>query len=236
MASEDSARALQGRLNILRDADPELVAQLESERAKQTHRHGQLSQLTNRIRQWLTQLPAGTVLEPSPPLVIEKSGTDLSAAISNARTEIAVLRGQLVSVKAAPLPQADQSDLVDQYVASLMRAAKPDVRIVGDRLRVGWRGDTVSVEDTVALIALIVPEQLARAIERQLPERPDAMPAAERVKRVAELERTLLELERKEEGLIAQAATGGLEILRRPDASVLAVLGCEIAQTQAQVA
>jgi hypothetical protein len=64
--------------------------------------------------------------------------------------------------------------------------------------------------------------------------RADAMPAAERVKRVAELQEQLLELERREEALIMRAHSDGLEILRRSDANPLAVLNCVIVKAQVQ--
>jgi hypothetical protein len=118
------------------------------------------------------------------------------------RGEVKVLHRQLHEVKQAPLPRPEVVDLIENYVAGLMRQARPDVRIVGDKLRVGWRGDTVAVEDVVALIALIVPEQLCKMLERRLPELPGALAQNERHNRIGELSVQCLELERKEESLI----------------------------------
>jgi hypothetical protein len=64
-----------------------------------------------------------------------------------------------------------------------------------------------------------MPEQVLKAIERQIENLPatNAMPRAERVRRVGELEAQLLALEQREEALIEQARETGVEILRRPD-------------------
>jgi hypothetical protein len=82
-----------------------------------------------------------------------------------------------------------------------------------------------------------MPEALCEALEREIaaqPARADAMPASERMRRVAELEAQLPELDQREEALIERAHSDGLEVLRRPDASPLAVLGIVIAQAQVQ--
>jgi hypothetical protein len=77
-----------------------------------------------------------------------------------------------------------------------------------------------AADDVMALLCW--PEQMVAALEKQidtLPTRADAMPAAERVRRVGELEATLLELERHEESLILKAQGDGIEVLRRVDAA-----------------
>jgi hypothetical protein len=57
------------------------------------------------------------------------------------------------------------------------------------------------------------------------PEPANAVSPLEREKRLSELSASLLALERREECLNERAAGDGLEILRWPDASPLAVLG-----------
>jgi hypothetical protein len=110
-----------------------------------------------------------------------------------------------------------------------MQVALPDVHIVADRLRIGWRGDTHSIEDVVALLALICPEHLCRALERALPvPAAGALPQAERLRETFRLEAELLALERLEESLVERACSDGLDTLRRVDASPAAVLGVAI--------
>jgi hypothetical protein len=72
-----------------------------------------------------------------------------------------------------------------------------------------------------------------REIEAQ-PTPINAMPASERLACVAELERSLFELELQEEGLIMLAAQGGIDILRRSDADVRAVLNVVVVAKEAQ--
>jgi hypothetical protein len=74
--------------------------------------------------------------------------------------------------------------------------------------------------DHAALLAWAAPEQVCAALERAA------------VKRIAELDAQLLELEQREEALIERAHGDGIDILRRPDAAPAAVLGVVIAQAQ----
>jgi hypothetical protein len=201
LAAEDGMRACQSRINSLPGDKVDLQARLEAERDKQSHRHGVLHQLHSRVQQWLTQLPRGSVLEEAPPPA-HKSNGDLSAAINSIRKEIAALHQLLASVKAAGLPVAYVKALAQDYVVSLMRQAAPHVAVVGDQLRVTYRGDMVAAGDTVALLAWIAPDAVLRALERAidaLPERADAMSVEQRKKRIAELEMALDQAERAEQ-------------------------------------
>jgi hypothetical protein len=74
---------------------------------------------------------------------------------------------------------------------------------------------------------------LLDALVHELPVRPEAIPKVERIRRVAELEAELDRFERDEETLISRAASDGLDILRRPDASPAAVLGVAVVKAAA---
>jgi hypothetical protein len=236
VSAEDAARSAGNRLSALpRDADHPMRERLADERDRHNHRHARLSQLVSRLQQWIAEQRDGVALELAPPLSV---GDDekLSAAIVAVRTEIASLQQQLATVRRAPLPPAEQRRLVDAYVSELFGRGRPTVAVVGDRLRVSHRGDMVAAEDVLSLMTWVAPEQVQEALEgelRRLPQRADAMTADERERRTAEIERQLLDLERREEALVLRAAGDGLEVLRRPDASPLAVLGVRIAATAA---
>jgi hypothetical protein len=230
MAAEDAGRSANVRLNSLgRDPDRELAARLTAERDRHNDRFRQLSLLVNRVNQWIVEqrLP----LEPAPAVAAVKLMPDetLGEALGKARDEIAALKQHLAAVKLAPLPPEDQQQLAEAYVARLVTTAGPQVNFHGDRLTLRWRDDIVtSKEDALALFAWAAPDQVYAALTRSIKEQPvraDAMPAAERKRRVAEIEAELLRLEVFEEALIARAAGDGLEVLRRPDASPAAVLG-----------
>jgi hypothetical protein len=229
MQAEDAMRGFAQRTASLPTDRTELLAWLESERAKQSQKHGVLHQLHNRVQQWLTQLPAGSALEEAPPPVMEhKANGDLNAAIVSVRAEIARLRVELQSTRMASLPKADQKKLAEDYVVGLMRQAAPNVAIVGDRLRVAFRGDCVAAEDTAALLAWVAPDTFLRALERAIdavPERADALPVDQRKQRVGELEAALDQAERAEQVLLHQAHESGIDILPRADVSPAAYLG-----------
>jgi hypothetical protein len=232
-AAEDAMRAVVNRLNILpADADASLRTKLATERDKQSRRQGQLHQLLSHLNQWVTEQPASVKLDCVAPATVElKNGVKLSTELDNVRDQIKAARQHLEAIKRAPLPLADQKQLAEDYVVRLMQAAQPTVNVVGDRLRVGYRGDMAAAEDVLALIAWATPDALLRALERQLaaaPMRTDALPAKERQERVSQLTHSLLQLERREEALVSMAASEGIEILRRPDADPCAVLGCAV--------
>jgi hypothetical protein len=236
-AALDAANAAAARLNRLPpDADQRMRDALAGERDKHQARHRALAGLSSKANQWLMELRAVT-LEPVPPISVDlRPGETLNGAIEAMRGEVNQLHRQLDEVKRAPLPAAAQTDLVEAYVVQKMQAARPSVSVLNDKLRVNWRGDTISVEDVVALLCLVAPEHVCKALERALPEVSHALPKDERLKRVAHLEMQQLELERKEESLITQAAAEGTEVLRRVDADPRAVLSVAVVAKEAQVA
>jgi hypothetical protein len=238
MGAEDAARAATTRLNALPgDADPPMIARLEAEAARQRQRHGQLHPLCSKLTQWLAELRP-VVLEAVPPVSVELKGEKPSAALAAVRGEISALHGKLARVRSAPLTRDEESALIEDYVVRLIRQAEPSVGIVGGRLRVNFKGDMFASEDVLALLAWAAPDPVCRALERALPESDgnDALSAAERGKRVAEIEARLLELERREEALIELAQADGIEVMRRSDASPLCVLGLVIKQAAPAVA
>lgn len=247
-AARDAASSANGRLNALPpNADPQMRDRLQHERDKHAGRNNQLTRLISAINQQLSQLrlAPGETLEPVEVEEIDLESGDLGTAIGKTRDQITALKGELSRTRAAPLPRADKVELIEQHVLQLARQARPQIGFVGDRVKINWRGDVCSAEDFVALLAWAAPDELAQALARQLetrPERADALPASDRIKRCAELEALLLEAERREEMLIERAHAHGLDILRRVDASPAAVLSVQVvkaaaaAQATAQVA
>jgi hypothetical protein len=215
---------------------------LTQERDRHNHRQTQLHQLLSKVQQWLMEL-RGVSLEPAPPVNVALQPNELlSTAIANVRNEIQALHQHLAAVKVAPLPIEDQEKLAEAYVVKSILAARPTVAVVGDKLRVTFRDSVVgSTDDVLALLCWCCPEQVWKALMRQIKDQPvraDAMSAEERSRRVAELTVQLDELEHYEEALVQRAAGDGLEVLRRPDAAPAAVLGVTVVAKaqQAQVA
>jgi hypothetical protein len=244
MVSEDATRAATSRLsNLPRDADPQMRDQLARERDQHGARHRALASLGHRLNEWLMQLRPNTVLEMVQPADIKlRNGETFFDAIDATRNQISSLQGQLAVVKAAPLPVEDQRQSVAAYVEKMGQLARPAVSIVKDgAVRVGFRDVFVEPEQVLSLLAWLAPDLVRNALTSVLESQPrvvGAMPASERLQRVAELEDKLLELERQEEASIEHAAKQGLDILRRVDASPPVVLGVVItkkAQAPAQI-
>jgi hypothetical protein len=239
MVAEDATRAATSRLsNLPRDADPQMRDQLTSERDRHGARHRAISALMNKLNQWLFELrlPPGTVLEVVPAADIKlRDGETLFDAVEATRNQISSLQGQLAVIRAAPLPLPDQFKAAEAFVAKLAATVKPTVGVMrDDQIRLGFRDSVIGgTDDVVALLCEIFPEAVRAWLERKIEEAPrvvGAMPASERIARVAELEKTLCELEQREELVIEMAAKQGIEILRRVDASPPVVLGLVIAK------
>jgi hypothetical protein len=232
-AALDASHAAGARLNMVPANAGQVHERLARDRDRFAEKHRALSMVVSRSNQFVME-HRFVSLESAPPAPVElKPGETVSAAIANVRMEIADLGRALAKVKLAPLPVGDRQELVDQYVVELIRRGRPHVSVQRDRLKVECRGDMFVAEDVLALLAWAAPEPLARSLDREvaalpLPLQVDAMPANERIQRVAEIEEQLLILERREEALIERAAADDLDILRRGDASPLAVLGVVI--------
>jgi hypothetical protein len=242
MTAEDAARAANVRLNSLpRDSSPELVRGLTAERDKHNERQRALALLIGRINQWIVEQKRPLQLAPAVDGIKLKRDETLHDALTKVREQITALHQHIAAVKSSPLPLADQEQIAEAYVVKLLAAARPAVAIMrDDQLRVTFRDSVVaSTDDVLALLCWCCPEQVFKALVRAIhdqPARADAMPAAERVRRVAELESQLLELELLEEAIILRAHGDGLDILRRPDAAPAAVLGVVLAKTEVKVA
>src|SRR5262249_12426297 len=158
-----------------------------------------------------------------------KPGDSLSAAIATVRGEIAGVQRELAAVRAAPLKRSSQQEAINAYLARLAQSARPRIGFdVRGNARVAWVEDMiVSKDDLLGVLGVVLgPEQSSAACARELgvePERADAVSPLERDKRIAELSDSLLSLERREEELIARAASDGLDVWRRPDADPRAV-------------
>jgi hypothetical protein len=241
-ASEDAQRGAASRLSALpRNADEMMVQRLTSERDKHFHRLGQLSQLLNKINQWIGELKGDVTLEAVPNVTIElKPGETLATLLGNARDAIAEKRKQLALIKAAPLPKGDKMAAIEQHVLRLASQAKPQIFVRDQGVKINWRGDMVVAEDVAALLCWMEPALMCEALCREIDAQSGdgALSAADRVKSIFSISAELLDLERHEESLICFAADDGQEILRRPDADPRAVLGVVVvkAAPAAQVA
>jgi hypothetical protein len=241
-SAEDQMRACQSRINSVAPDNTGLRERLAAERDRQSQRHNQLHQLLAKLNQYLMQLrlPPGSVLEPAPVLDLKLKSESLVEAVGTIRREGFEITQQIAKVRSAPLKKSSQLEAMRAYLARLQQRMAP--RISFDQrgnAKVSWAEDMVAGKDDVLgmLCWLTGPQPVLAAFERDIEaEAPNAVTPLEREQQIGKLTNNLLALERKEEYLIERAAASGIEILRRPDASPLAVLNLVISQAQQQVA
>jgi hypothetical protein len=200
-------------------------------------RHDKLHALCTHVRQWLASLPPNAVLEPAEPVTAKlRQNETLAQAIERLRDEIAAAENNLRVVKAAPLLKSELKAAASLLVQQLAQRGRPKVSAGRDGLKVAFtadpRADTFAHRDDIAaLLCWQNQAAMVSAIEREidaLSETQPAMSAAEQSKRASELAGQLLELERQEEALIDKAASEGVDIPRRENASPVAVLGITV--------
>ena len=233
------ASSLQNRINSCDDSTDALIReQLEAELRKYQQRQQILHRLLSAVQQWWVQLRLrpGEVIRPvsAPPARLDK-GQTAAEAIGKLRVEMLSLAQELAKVRHAPLPIADQVAAAEQYVAQRGATNGPRIGVARDQLQLAFSDDVVgSKQDMIGVLCWLAPASVVAALKREIETQPaqaSAMPAADRIARVASLEAQLLDLERRESSLLDKA-----DVLPRPDMSPLAFLQVEIAVREAAVA
>jgi hypothetical protein len=212
------------------------LKRLSRVRMLQNERHRVLAGLVANLQAWVLALPRGVVLEPArlPPTELEKD-VALSAAIEHVRASIAATRSGLLAVRNAPPPLDELKSHAKQYVHGLAQRGRPRVAADGEGLRIRFDDPTAfaaSTKSALPLLAWLHQDAMIAALEREvdrLVPHSHALTAEQKDRQVAELRTQLESLERREEQLVTWAQEQGLDVLRRVDASPLAVLGIAIA-------
>jgi hypothetical protein len=229
----DQMRALQGRANAF-ESGSDMHQRIISERDKFGLRHTTLHRLLSATNQFLFQLRLrpGEVLQPVAVAAELRKGETAAEAVGKLRIELLAISQQLAKVRAAPLPVADLVRAAEEYVAR--RAAGPRVRVVRDQLQVSWQDDVVADKQSLlSVLCWLAPTSVLAALKREITggEPPsNAMPAAQREAKVAQLSAALLDLERKEVALLDDTT------LPRPDTNPLAYLQVAIVAKEAATA
>jgi hypothetical protein len=240
----DAMRGAQGRINSLPPSADGLAHRLAVERDKHAERHRVLSLLMSRLKQWSVELrvPPGSVVELAPPLDIKlKANETAAAAIEATRKQIAGVQRDIAATRRLPMKRACQIEAMRGYLARLAERSWPKLGFDAKGNATMQWVDSIPTMDSVLglLVFALGADQVSAAFALNLEaEAPNAISPLEREKRLAGLAAELAILESKEETLIERAGQEGQEVLRRPDASPLAVLGVSIiaAQEAAQVA
>jgi hypothetical protein len=224
--AEDLLRGCAQRINSLPREAVELRERLVVERDKHAERHRVLSMLVSRVNQFCVELRGNVALECAPAVEIKlKASETVVAALAATRAQIAGVQRELAAVRKAPLCRSSQEEAIRAHLARLVQRPKIGFDARGGAL-VTWVEDMATMDGVLGLLAFVLPEQVSAAFAHDLePESPGAVSPLEREKRISELSVSLLALERTEEALIERAASEGIELARRGDASPVAVLG-----------
>jgi hypothetical protein len=233
-AALDSMRGAQGRINSLPQSANGLAHRLAAERDKHAEKHRVLSMLVSRLNQFHMELRLGPgfVVEPAPALDIKlKASETAAAAIAACRKDIARVLGEIATTRSLPMRRASQLEAMRAYLSRLADRSKPRIGFdARGNATVQWTEDMATMDGVLGLLTFAFgAKQIGEAFALDLPAEPaNAIAPLERERKLAELSASLLALERREEALIERAASEGQEVLRRPDASSLAVLGIVI--------
>jgi hypothetical protein len=226
----DQMRSSQGRLSTLPPFAEQIRDRLAADRDRHAERHRVLALLVSRLNQWHMELrvPPGSVLESAPANDLKlKASETPTAAIAAVRKEIGRVLGEIATTRSLPMRRASQLEAMRAYLSRLAARSWPKVTFdAKGNATVQWAEDLATMEGVLGALTFVLgADQVSAAFALNLePERADAVSPLEREKRLAELAAALLALERREESLIERAAGEGTEVLRRPDASPLAVL------------
>lgn len=254
--ARDAASSAAARLGDLSkalsyaDTPPPNASDLEVEmtrltkvREQQGRRHSELAALCATIAHWAQTLSPNVRFDLAKPIIAKPLGSEtLLVAIMRTRDELDAAQQHLRAVKTAPLPKADLKKAARNYVEQLAQRGRPRVSGLGGGLKVDFSDPQAYTGATPDSVAAMLAWFAGDAFTFRLQTEIDAMPegklslsAQGKEKRITELSADLDKLERAEESLIEQATLQGIDVLRRPMASPLAVLGITLAPKVARV-
>jgi hypothetical protein len=215
--ADDDPRALEAALERFLADQKLLQKRLQAEQA-----------VLSACKAWVDRLPAGTKLEPVP---VTTEGHDLPGV----RKRINAATGELEALRRAPAPSAD----IEARVRGYLRGLAPKVRGIGpgERLSIVWPGAQTPTAyiaehtcDPLALLTALFPDRMLSLVMTEVERMAnDPLPVAQRLPRIAALERELDGLHRVEEALVAAAIAAGEPVHRSLSAPPAAVLGVRIA-------
>jgi hypothetical protein len=193
------------------------------------------AQVLAQIRGFLQQQeqqPRDASLEPCPVVVPDGSNlVGVRAGISDAQAKIKALQ------RVGPQFEEMRAEL-HAYVQALIEKGRPLLEIRGGQLHVNFKRHRLHepAPPAEATFAWLYPGAFMERLEEQLAELPElqgeTITRAERERLLKEHRAEILRLERIEEALVTQAISNGQDVLRRPDANPLAILGCEVASNK----
>lgn len=158
------------------------------------------------------------------------AGSDIKAGLSDVRGRIADLQAERRRVESLP-PELDTAvERIDRWVAAMEHTARAGIVPEPARFAASpehYRQPRSGRDEFAAIMVAFLGDELAARVKAQVQEvyadRP-GISDAEREKRLAQLDRDLLDAELAEESLIRAAEAAGFTIARRADSDPRAVL------------
>jgi hypothetical protein len=175
----------------------------------------------------------------------EKQRKSPLPSLAKVREDIGPLNKERSSIKRYVIRSEEEYlALVNQEIEHLGAKGEPDFSSLGarrftdtgreERPKIEWKsafvGSGYDILDGAALVARYCPERIredALAWYRRNVKPERVLSGDGRKQKLAELDRAIFALELQEEALIELCEAQGIEVLRRPDANPLAVLGIE---------
>jgi hypothetical protein len=212
---------------------------LDKERSRRNGLRANCEQVLRQIDVFLMTRASGAGDFAAPPRLTKvpagrRKGESIADALLRTRREIASAQGELMRIKAAPLPADEIKLAIIERIDALAKAGAPAVVTEGGKVTVHWPdvmqygvpGEALTAPSGSAskLMAWLFREPLLKKLIAGIEDNEDGVSSGERPQRVREVEERIFGLEIAEEKLVCQALDAGLEVHRRIDASPWALL------------
>jgi hypothetical protein len=146
------------------------------------------------------------------------------------RAEIVAVKREAVELASAPSASAELKAMVRDYVERMASRHTPRIRVAGGGMYVDWQSvDVLGVpEAPFGVFCYLAPKLAMERLTADVLELSGyaaGVPEAERQRCDAALQRKLSDLEMREEQMVEELLSSGVDVVRRHDASPAAILG-----------
>jgi hypothetical protein len=229
--------------------DAEEASALRESMDKHRERHANATQLEANCREFIKKAQQnGQTLEPyvrAGRVRLLPEGRTAPQMVAEHRENIEAMKLAIAGVNRMPPSIEDQTEKLERYVDALLAKGRPLVRFINGEPRIIF-GDTAELSaisnDRLLAAAIFMSGADRDTVVHRLVELipplvgVPTISAAEKKKQLDTLHGRLLQAERDEEALVGRLIEDGTPILRRVDASPLAVLGLQYARRKEQAA
>jgi hypothetical protein len=204
------------------------------------------SRLVDNIAAWLAVLPPDAIIKTHPPGTATKREAAL-ADLEPLRAKLVELRGEVQTIRFAPMPASNAKAAMRKQVESLAAAGQPDVLPLLDGYPLRFPQEHIQMQTSTAqgigitthsqpnLLALFTwlhRDELIGDLEDLIDEvagdDEQALSPDQKRAKEAEVLAAILQFERQEEALIEALEASGATIARREEADPRAVLNIEV--------